>query len=68
MDWILPLVVQIAIRMISYVFEKGYLNEVQKQAFLNFIQAMNSQGNTSERARSTYQDLHERLKNKTNLD
>lgn len=59
-----PVIAQLAVRMIAWGFEKGYLDAEQKKAFLNFVQVMSVKPNTSKQAKDVFSKLNERLKDK----
>jgi hypothetical protein len=58
---LLPILVPLAVQLIAYAFEKHYLNESQKKAFLNFIETMSKKDNTSKESRDNFSKLHEKL-------
>jgi hypothetical protein len=62
MTSIIQALLPLALNLISMAIQKHILNQEQKQAFLDFIQAMAEKGNTSSKIRDQFIKLHEKLK------
>ncbi len=61
---ILPIILPALIQVIAYAFQKKILNDSQRQAFLDFVQAMSNDANNSKMAHDKFKKMHEDLKNK----
>jgi len=54
----------VILKIISWGFEKKYLSDEQRKAFLNFVQTLSTRPNESKKSMDAFEKLHARLKEK----
>lgn len=61
---ILPIILPAAIKLIAFFYDKKVLSDNQRQAFLDFVQAMATEENESKVSHQKFKELHDKLKAK----
>lgn len=61
---ILPIILPATVKLIAFFYDKKVLSDSQRQAFLDFVQAMATESNESSVSHQKFKDLHDKLKGK----
>ncbi len=50
------------IKIVAYFIDKSQLSTIQKKAFLDFVNSMSTNENSSKKHRDSFKELHTKLK------